>query len=163
MTTATRAGVTVATEPQIRALTFDPARASFHSGEFSEAKQMTRWTLRYAGTDDTHTVTGWSDGTECSCSCKGYQFSRRSPAQCRHTLGFSLLLDHVEQERQAARPTSDLRSDDAWFSGYDGYTVEERRAVNAIRAELRRRGIKSLASVAKGRAAASELYGEASQ
>jgi hypothetical protein len=143
------------------ALTFDPARASFLSGEFSEAKQMTRWVLRYAGTDETHTVTGWSDATECSCTCKGYQFSRRSPAQCRHTIGFGMLLDHVEQERQAARPTNDLRSDDAWFSAYDSYTVDERRAVNAIRAELRRRGVRSLVRAAQGRQAA-DLYGEAS-
>jgi hypothetical protein len=141
--------------------TIDPARAAFLSGEFSEERQMTRWALTYAGTEETHTVTGWSDATECSCSCRGYQYSRRSPAQCRHTISFSLLLDHVERERQAARTTSELRADDAWFSGYDSYTVDERRAVNAIRAELRKRGVKSLVAARKAREASADLYGGA--
>lgn len=142
--------------------TVDPARASYLRSEHDEARGMTLHTLSYLGNGATYEVAAYADGSDASCTCPSFTHSTRRPKWCKHCDHFIAMLEQVEYERQAGRKTWELQADERWFMGQDNLGADQRRAINAIRAVLRARGVRSLAAVARGRQAASELFDEAS-
>lgn len=140
----------------------DAARASYVTGHTDEARNLGYHVLSYLGNGKTYEVKGYADGSEGACSCDSYQFSRRTPKQCKHTIFLVELLEATEYERQAGRQTWEIQQDEMWFMRRDNLNPDERRALNAIRHVLRARGVRSLAAVARGRSATEELFGEAS-
>lgn len=139
--------------------TADPARATYVRGHTDEARNLGYHVLSYLGNGQTYTVEGYADGTDATCTCPSFTHSTRRPKSCKHTNILIEMLEATEFERQAGRQTWELQQDEHWFMRQPRIGVDERRALNAIRAVLRARGVRSLAAVAKGRAAVDELWG----
>lgn len=141
--------------------TVDPARATYAHGYTDDARNMAHHTLSYIGASGTYEVSGYADGSAAHCTCPSYTHSTRRPQFCKHGEAFVAMLEHVEQQRQAERTTWELQRDETWFGHQDTLNPDQRRAMNAIRAVLRSRGVRSIGAAAKGRAALDDLFGGA--
>jgi len=159
-------------EPPVRTLEFDLAAATlvrreWHESEGKRGAEYLVATVPSATGQERYWVSGHSHGRDAACTCWGFRRWKR----CKHVAQFILIWEQLERRHYGQPCYTDrhLIKLLAFFDAQsDRLDHEQRLRRGGIRAALRDRGIDPdaarteaarLATVARGKRAAAELFG----